>query len=328
MSTSPSPVSPNGPARTGVASLNIYDAIAANRRRTNLLIASFVLLVAGVTGVLGLYVGGDVIVSGIVAGVGAAIAVLIALLVYRKGSDVVMAISHAREVSRSEQPELHRVIENLCIGAGLPMPKVYVIEDSAPNAFATGRDPQHAAVAITTGLLDKLEPLELEGVMAHELSHIRNLDTRIMVVTAVLVGFIVLLSDVMLRSLWFGGARRSRSRNQGGNAGQAIVLVLVLVTVVLAPLLARIIRLSISRQREYLADASAALLTRYPEGLASALEKLEADTEPLEAANKATEHLYIVNPLKGHESALNGLFHTHPPIDERVARLRAMSGRV
>jgi len=204
------------------------------------------------------------------------------------------------------------------------MPRPYIIEDSAPNAFATGRDPQHAAIAVTRGLLDKLNGLELEGVVAHEAAHVQNYDIRLMTLVTVLVGTVVLLSDWMMRSLWYGGRRRRRSAGRGG--GNPLVLI-GLVFVILSPIIARRMRSALSRQREFPADASGALLTRYPEGLASALEKLTADKEPLGVANTATAHLYIINPLAEYRGKLNSLFSTHPPLDERVKRLRGREGK-
>jgi heat shock protein HtpX len=215
-------------------------------------------------------------------------------------------------------------VENLCIGAGLPMPKVYVIEDGSPNAFATGRDPDHAVVCVTRGLLQKLDHLELEGVIAHELSHIGNYDIRLMTVVVVLVGVIALLADFMLRLTIWGAGGRSSNRSRSSGYGALIIYAVAIIAIILAPIAAQLIKLALSRQREYLADASAAELTRYPEGLARALEKIAADTDPLEEANKATAHLYICNPLHEHSSFLNNLFSTHPPIEERIAILRAM----
>jgi heat shock protein HtpX len=238
---------------------------------------------------------------------------------------VALAISQAREVTKEDEPELYRTVENLCIGAGLPMPKVYVIEDGSPNAFATGRDPDHAAIAVTRGLLQKLDKLELEGVIAHELSHIGNYDTRMMTIVVVLVGLAALMADFALRLTFFGAGRRSSNRDRGGGAAVLIIYAIALVAVILTPIAAQLIRFAISRQREFLADASAALLTRYPEGLARALEKISADPDPLEVANKATAHLYINNPLHEHESFLNNLFSTHPPVEERIRLLRAMA---
>jgi heat shock protein HtpX len=203
------------------------------------------------------------------------------------------------------------------------LPKIYLIEDTAPNAFATGRDPQHAAIALTTGIIQKLERRELEGVIAHELSHIKNYDTLYMSIVVILVGLIALLADIFMRTIWYGGGR-SRDNNTGAGSGGGVFLLLGILFAILSPLIAQLIKLAVSRQREYLADASAALLTRYPTGLADALVKISADTEPLEVANKATAHMYIINPLKDWGGKLNALFSTHPPIEERISRLRQM----
>ena len=248
----------------------------------------------------------------------------IAFISYYSSSSIALRISGAKEVTKEAEPELIRTVENLCIGAGLPMPKVYLIEDGSPNAFATGRDPEHAAVAVTRGLLQKLEPLELEGVIAHELSHIGNHDIRVMTIVVVLVGIAALMADFMLRLTLFGAGRRSSNRGRSGGSAIAIIYAVALLGAILTPIAAQAIRFAVSRQREYLADASAALLTRSPEGLARALEKIAADPDPLEVANKATAHLYINNPLREHKSFLNNLFSTHPPIEERVRLLRAM----
>jgi heat shock protein HtpX len=219
----------------------------------------------------------------------------------------------------------------MSIAAGVPMPSVYIIDDSAPNAFATGRDPQHASVAITTGLLEKLDREELQGVIGHELSHVRNYDIRFTLLVGVLVGSIALLADMFLRyGFWtgFGGrGRRSSGSGEGGGGLQAIVLVLAIVLAILAPIMARLVQLAVSRQREYLADASSVDLTRNPVGLETALMKIAADQEPLEVANRATQHLYIVNPMKKLSDRGMGLFSTHPPILDRVNRLRAMYGQ-
>jgi len=299
----------------------IYDRIGSNRRSTFLLLFVFVALLAGAS-----------IAIGIVLGLPYPFAPLlvipflvIALVMYYRSPQVALAISQAHEVTKNEEPELYRTVENLCIGAGLPMPKVYVIEDGSPNAFATGRDPDHAAIAVTRGLLQKLDKLELEGVIAHELSHIGNYDIRVMTIVVVLVGLAALMADFALRLTLFGAGRRSSNRGRSGGAGVVIIYGIALVAIILTPIAAQIIRFAISRQREFLADASAALLTRYPEGLARALEKISADPDPLEVANKATAHLYINNPLHEHQSFLNNLFSTHPPIEERVRLLRAMA---
>jgi len=250
-----------------------------------------------------------------------AIASISGLTSYFAGDKIVLGMSQAREVSDQQEPQLHHVVEELAIGAGIPKPKIYVIEDSAPNAFATGRDPQHASVAVTRGLLTKLDRTELQGVLAHELSHVRNFDIRLMLIVAVLLGMAALLSDWIFRSMFWGG--RGRDRDRGGGAA-AILLIVALVLAILTPIIAQLIQLAVSRQREYMADASGALLTRYPAGLANALRKIAADKEALEVANKATAPLYIANPLHDQPRFLDGLFDTHPPIQERIKRLEAM----
>jgi heat shock protein HtpX len=299
----------------------IYDRVDRNRRTTFLLLFVFVALLAGAS-----------IAMGIVLGLPYPFAplliipfLIIAIVSYYGSSGAALAISQAHEVTKEEEPELYRTVENLCIGAGLPMPKVYVIEDGSPNAFATGRDPDHAAIAVTRGLLQKLDKLELEGVIAHELSHIGNYDTRVMTIVVILVGLTALMADFALRLTFLGAGRRSSNRGRGGGAAVVIIYAIALVAVILTPIAAQLIRFAISRQREFLADASGALLTRYPEGLARALEKISADPDPLEVANKATAHLYINNPLHEHKSFLNNLFSTHPPVEERIRLLRAMA---
>jgi len=299
----------------------IYDRIGANRRSTFLLLFVFVALLAGAS-----------IAMGIILGLPYPFAPLliipflvIALVSYYSSSRVALAISQAREVTKDEEPELFRTVENLCIGAGLPMPKVYVIEDGSPNAFATGRDPEHAAIAVTRGLLQKLDKLELEGVIAHELSHIGNYDIRVMTIVVVLVGLTALMADFALRLTFYGAGRRSSNRGRSGGAAVLIIYAIALAAVILTPIAAQLIRFAVSRQREFLADASGALLCRNPDALARALEKISADPDPLEVANKATAHLYINDPLHEHQSFLNSLFATHPPIEERVRLLRAMT---
>jgi len=237
---------------------------------------------------------------------------------YYYSDRIVLAMSHARPATREEYAHLVNSVEGLSLAAGLPVPKIYVIDDTAPNAFATGRNPQHAVICVTTGLLQKLNRVELEGVIGHEMSHIKDYDILFMAMVAVMAGTVVLISDWLLRSFWWGSRRRDR---EGGNP---IVLVVALVAAILAPVIATLIQLAVSRKREYLADAQGALLTRFPDGLADALRKIAADTEPLEAANKATAHLYIYNPLRDHGGFLNSLFSTHPPVEERIERLRAM----
>ena len=254
------------------------------------------------------------------SGIALIIAGLLNFFSYYNSDKIVMAISGARQIQKKDNLTLFRTVENLCIASGLPMPKIYIIEDTAPNAFATGRDPQHAAIAFTTGILGKLNKLELEGVTAHELSHVGNYDTRLMSIVAILVGTIALAADFFLRISFY--SRRDRDRE-----GNAIFMILGLAMAILAPIIATLIQLAISRKREFLADASGALLTRNPDSLADALIKISNDKEPLEVANKATAHLYIINPLKNQKNAVGwfaGLFNTHPPIEERVKTLRAM----
>lgn len=243
---------------------------------------------------------------------------------YYFSDKIVLGISGAKFVDEKNNKELYRLVENLCIAAGLPKPKIYLIDDTAPNAFATGRDPKHAAIAFTTGILQKLNKQELEGVTAHELSHVGNRDTLVMTVVSVLVGTIALLSDWFMRSLWYGG------RSDRDNKGNTLMLLIAIAAAILAPIVATLIQLAVSRRRELLADASGVLLTRYPEGLINALLKISADKEPLEVANRGTAHLYIVNPLKGQQLVgwFAGLFNTHPPIEVRIKALREMEGRI
>lgn len=291
--------------------VDIYHEIASNKRRTYGLIIVFVLFI----GLLGLVFSMALSygIFGLPIAIG--IAVIISLVQYYKGDQLVLKVSGAKPVEKGEYPHLYNVTEGISIAAGVPMPKLYIIDDTAPNAFATGRDPEHSSVAVTKGLLQKLNRAELEGVIAHEMSHIKNYDIKIMTVSVALVGVVVMLSDFILRSFFFGGMRRNEGKQS------AILLGVAIVFAVLAPIFATMIRMGISRQREYLADASGAMLTRYPEGLASALEKLSKDKEPLEVANKATSHLYIVTPIN---VKMVGLFSTHPPIEERIKRLRGM----
>ena len=298
--------------------LNIYDAVAANRWRTIALITVF----TGLLTALGFAVGEVFAPGGGLALVPAALGLsgVSATASYFAGDKLVLAQSQARELAPGEETQLRNVVETLSIGLGIPPPRIYLIDDTAPNAFATGRDPKHASIAVTRGLIDKLDRTELEGVIAHELSHVGNHDIRVMLLVAVLVGTIALLSDWMLRSFaWGGGARRGRDRGGGG-----IIVIVAIALAILTPIIAMLIQLAVSRQREYLADASGALLTRFPPGLASALRKIAADKEALEVANKATASLYFANPLKDAPRAMDGFFDTHPPIAERIRRLEAM----
>jgi heat shock protein HtpX len=299
----------------------MYEQIASNKRRSFFLVLFFLALIFLLVWLFDQMVGMGT--AGLVAA--AVIAGAMTIGSYYASDKIVLTMSKARPVKKEEYPYLYNVVEGLTIAAGIPQPRCYVIDDTAPNAFATGRNPQNSVIVVTTGLLDKLNRVELEGVIAHEMSHIKNYDVRLQTLTVVMVGVVALLSDWMRRSFWFGGGRRrSSDRGKGGGGGAALILALALVMAILSPLIAQLIRLAISRKREFLADASGAMLTRYPPGLASALRKISADKEPLEAANKATAHLYIVNPLLEHGGRINKLFSTHPPIEERIAALEKM----
>lgn len=267
--------------------------------------------------------------SSVILYVAVAISVISSFVSYWWSDKIVLAMSNAKEVEFKDNKELYRLVENLCITAGLPLPKIYIIDESAPNAFATGRDPEHAVVAVTTGLLQKLDRSELEGVIAHELSHIGNRDILLATVVTVLVGMVVLLADWFRRWTFWGGGRRSDNRD--GRLG-LIIMIVAIVLAILAPIFAYMMQFALSRKREFLADADGALLTRYPEGLASALEKISADHSPIRSANRATAHLYITSPFKtdapGGEQKKIGFFKkafmTHPPAQERIAALRGL----
>lgn len=295
---------------------NVYDRIKKNKRNSLLLIGTVLVLVVGAVGAYSWYVRGDLVLPIIAA----ALALPSSLIGYYSGDKIALASNRAQEVSKKEAPELHRVVENLAITAGIPKPKVYWMDSPALNAFATGRDPEHASIAVTAGLMQRLDRAELEGVLAHELGHVKNYDIRFSLVVAVFVGFLVILSDLVTRSLFFGGFRGRDSDRQGGQLG-AILAVVGLVLLIISPIVAKLIQLAISRQREYLADSSGAMLTRYPEGLARALEKISSGP-PLETAGQATAHLFISNPFK--KKSFSSLFSTHPPIEERVKRLRKL----
>jgi heat shock protein HtpX len=304
-----------------------YEQEAANRRESLFLVVAVMAILA----VLGFAIGYGT--SGAVAG-GAAVTVgalvlggFLSVGSYFGGDKLVLGSSGAKEVDSTSAPQLMNVVQEMAIAAGVSMPKVYVIDDTAPNAFATGRDPQHASVAITTGLLEKLDREELQGVLGHELSHVRNFDIRFSLLVAVLVGSIALLADFFLRFTFWGGGRRSSNDRDGGGGGlQAIIFVLAIVLAVLAPIFARLVQLAVSRQREYLADASSVELTRNPSGLERALAKIAGDKEVLEVANRATAHLYFTNPIKKFEERSSSIFSTHPPIVDRINRLRQLTG--
>lgn len=308
---------------------NYYELVDANKTRSNLIILGFISFIAVAAYFIGYalgygwgFVGYALILSGIMS-----------FASFYYSDKIVLSLSNATPANPRVHFDFYTVTDNLSKVAGIPMPKLYIIEDSAMNAFATGRDPQHAVIVATTGILAKLTRTELEGVIGHELSHVKNYDTRLMGIVTILIGVITLLADFLLRFSFFGGRRRSR--DDGGGQLQIVFFLIGLVLALLSPLIANLIRLAISRRREFLADASSAQLTKYPEGLARALEKLAADIEPLEAANKATAHLYLVNPfhfdsanvnkIKDHGSVgwFANLFNTHPPIAERVNALRS-----
>jgi heat shock protein HtpX len=304
-----------------------YSQEAANRRDSLLL----VVVVAGVLGLLGFAIGygtSGVVGTGLAVTVGAIVlAFFLSIGSYFGGDALVLGTSGAKEVDATSAPQLMNVVQEMAIAGGVPMPKVYVIDDTAPNAFATGRDPKHASVAITTGLLQKLDREELQGVLGHELSHVRNFDIRFALLVAVLVGSIALMADFFLRFTFWGGGDRRGSRDRDGGGGlQAIIFVVAIVLAILAPIFARFVQLAVSRQREYLADASGVELTRNPHGLESALAKIASDQEVLEVANRATQHLYFTNPIKKFEARASSMFSTHPPIVDRINRLRQLTG--
>jgi len=293
----------------------VYTQVAANKWKSIGLTAGFVLLVAGLAYVYGFFTDQVGIVIPILI-----FAVVYALVSYHFSAKIALAIAGAQPVAKKDAPELYRLVENLSITAGLPMPKVYIVNDPSPNAFATGRDPKHAVVAVTTGLLSLLDKEELEGVLAHELSHVGNYDIRFMAIVMVLVTVVSLISDFLLRISIFGG---------DDDNPNPLGIILALAAALIAPLIAILLQLAVSRKREYLADASGALLTRYPEGLAQALEKIGSAHQPLEHASTANAHMYFSNPLGGKKrgSFVMQLFSTHPPIEERIKRLREMGDK-
>lgn len=295
-----------------------FEDVRENTLKSILLIALFFILVAGLGWIIGWYYG-NVNIGLLIAVV---FTIIYVVIMYFSGDQMILTMSGAHEVTKKENAYLVNTVEGLAIAAGLPKPRVYIIEDTALNAFATGRDPEHASIAVTSGLIKKLNRQELEGVVAHEMSHIKSFDIRTMMLATVLVGVITLMSDFMLRSFLWGGGRRD-SKDAGG---LTIVFIIVgLVLAILAPLIAHLIRLAVSRKREYAADAQGAILTRYPEGLASALEKIKGDPDPLvDTANRATAHLYISSPFKNTAGWFANMFSTHPPIGDRIKRLRQM----
>jgi heat shock protein HtpX len=302
----------------------VYEQIAANKRKTFLLIFGAIVLLGAVGYVLGwLYGSGPYGLVGAVA-----LAIVLSISSYFAGDKIVLASTRARQVSPQEHPRLHNIVEGLSIAAGIPKPRVYVIPERAPNAFATGRNPEHSSVAVTEGLLQTMNRVELEGVIGHELAHVVDRDILVGTVVATLVGAIVLVSEFFMRSWWWGGFRGRRGGDRSGGGAEALVFAIGLVLLVLAPIVGQIIRLAVSRQREFLADAQGALLTRYPPGLASALRKIAAASAiPMRSANNATAHLWLNQPsrIEGEGmGTLEKLFSTHPPIAERIRRLEEM----
>ncbi|MGQ0520100.1 MAG: M48 family metallopeptidase [Actinomycetota bacterium] len=303
----------------------MYDQVAANKRRSALLAAAFVTVVAATAWAFNLLIGGGpvgLVIALVVAGGSAAGA-------YWKSDAIALAMSHARPADPVEHARLHNLVEGLCIAAGLPKPRVYVVEDDAPNAFATGRDPRHAAVAVTTGLLQKLNRVELEGVLAHELSHVKNYDILVSTLAVTMVGLVALLADWGLRFLWWGGPRHRDDRSGGGGGAAAAVAVVGFAFLLLAPVAARLMQFAVSRRRESLADLTGVSLTRYPPGLASALEKLRDDRTVVHSGSRATAHLWIESPVaradsEGKLAWLGRLFDTHPPLEERIEALREL----
>jgi heat shock protein HtpX len=299
---------------------------AVNRRNSILLVIAVMGFLAALGFAIGFGTSGRVAGGFLVTAGAIVLATLLSVGSYFGGDQLVLATSGAKEVDHNSAPQLINVVQEMALAAGVPMPKVYIIDDTAPNAFATGRDPQHASVAITTGLLQKLDREELQGVLGHEMSHVRNYDIRFSLLVAVLVGSIALMADFFLRFTFWGGGRGSGDRDKGGGGLVVIVYLLAIVLAVLAPIIARLVQLAVSRQREYLADASSVELTRNPHGLEQALAKIAGDKEVLEVANRATQHLYFTNPIKKFEARSNSMFSTHPSIVDRINRLRRLTG--
>lgn len=299
----------------------MYEQLSSNVRRTWLLMFGFIIVVLAMGWLFGRLL--DVGPAGLIVAGG--FAVIMSTISYRSGDRIVLSMSRAREVSPEEQPRLHNLVEGLCIAGGIPKPRVYIVNDPAPNAFATGRDPAHASIAVTSGLLEKMNRVELEGVVAHELSHVKNRDTLLMAIVATLVGVLVLLADWTLRAFFWGVGGRRRG-NDGGSAA-AVFVIVGMAAAIFMPIMAQIMQLAVSRRREFYADVSGVQMTRYPPGLISALQKLKEDKTVVRTAVRATGHLWIESPLQrgpGFMGGLNRLFDTHPPLDERIKVLREM----
>ena len=295
----------------------LYTQASSNTRKTWIYLTGFLVFVILIAWIISYFLESNVILY-----IAVIYSVVVSFFSYWYSDKIVLRMTKANPIEKSDNPELYRLVENLCITAGLPLPKIYIIQESQPNAFATGRDPEHGVIAVTTGLLARLERVELEGVIAHELAHIGNRDTLLQTIIVVLVGIIVILTDFFFRIAFWG-----RRRDNKDNRAQAIMLVVALVLAILAPVFASLVKMAISRKREFLADASGSLLTRHPDGLARALEKISSDPNPMRVANNSTAHLFISSPFRGNEnrSWLTKLFMTHPPTEERVRALRGMN---
>lgn len=293
----------------------MYSAIATNKRNTYLIISLFIAIIAGLGWVFSQVYGSVGIFWGSLVGAG-----IYALFQYFLAAKMALAVNGAKEITKKDNPQFYRIVENLAITNGMPMPKVYIIDDPAPNAFATGRDPEHAHVAATTGLLEIMTKTEVEGVMAHELGHVKNYDIRVMMIVFGLVSAIGLIADMFMRMMWFSGG------NDEDSSPHPAFLIIGIAAAIISPFVAMLVQMAVSRQREYLADATGAMTTRHPEGLASALEKLRDYGRPMQRQNSSTAHLFFANPLKA--GSIAKLFSTHPPLDERIARLRGIEGKM
>jgi len=299
--------------------MSLYTQVDSNNRKTWLYLFGFLILIIGLGWLISYLMQSQIILWFAVA-----LSIGLSFFSYWFSDKIVLRIARAKLIEKKDNPELYRLVENLCITAGLPLPKVYIIQDAQPNAFATGRDPKHGVIAVTTGLLEQLDRVELEGVIAHELAHIGNKDILLSTMVVVMVGVVVIITDFFFRMAFWGGGN---GRDSGSGQARIIMIAIALILAILAPLLAQMMKMAISRKREFLADATGALLTRYPDGLARALEKISRNATPLKTANDATSHLFIVSPFKGKESKswIHRLFMTHPPIEERIVKLRGLN---
>ena len=299
--------------------MSLYTQVDSNNRKTWLYLFVFLIFIIGLGWLISY-----LMQSQLILWLAVALSIGLSFFSYWFSDKIVLAISKAKMIEKKDNPELYRLVENLCITAGLPVPKVYIIQEVQPNAFATGRDPKHGVIAVTTGLLEQLDRVELEGVIAHELAHIGNKDILLSTMVVVMVGVIVIITDFFFRMAFWGGGGGG---DRGGGQARLIMIVIALALAILAPLLAQMMKMAISRKREFLADATGALLTRHPDGLARALEKISRNATPLKTANDATSHLFIISPFKGKESKswIHRLFMTHPPIEERIVKLREIN---